>query len=890
MSNRFTPVIIVLLILQVACSKLQQNDWYDIIPSDTPALILAPPGKSLQDLLNENYVNLLDEVSSSSILLFSTLDPLLTDRMQAKAILIYPNRTNDWQPVFISKGSADDLQKAATGYSRNFTENQYIFEGVTIYRMFLENRVIYGASLSDWIVLSESSYGIEESIRSFIGETQALELPGDDIPDGELILNLPYFDRLISQFAAVRYKPGIREMFRGTKPGDMSIRTETGGQMADQTLRINGIIPLNEQGRSNIIDAISYRNFRPVLDRYIPADAAVFGIFNSPASGLLNHDFEPATKLDSLLSQDPMLYASIAETISPEFAFAAFYTSGFNSENENAYIRSLSNTPELFRQMNRLASEGYLIRNNDGYYIRSRMMAVLLGSPFCHYDEFYLAETGQTAVISPRNGLAQRVRGDYNRRRVMHYDETYSAIRRNLAGEMSGFLYVNSDNFDNYISSMLAPNKNINSLTNRFDIATLTLQLNEHGSSLDFDMRTHQLEKSNEPFQDLWVYPLDDTELTGKPVFSDLTGNNRDEVVFATSNNDVVALATDGSIAFQARTGIDTPVGSPIVYDWYANNQKAVIMAAGNKIYAWNRQGALLPNFPFELPEQITAPVEIADLTRSGLPEIVIATADRQIHVLSGRGQNISGWPQSVNSTIQHKPVVAMIRGSWGIWATAENAVHAWEPNGTPRQNFPWFAESSLTGSPVFMNDALLTGSADGSIYAISNQMVFPDSLSELESSEIQDDDNPGTSSLTVQSIQIAGSPVTVAGFRNNVRLRNDDNEVITEAIFIVQSNNGSVFLYNQNGVLRFVKSTGQQASNNDLPFLTDLASNGWNELLAVTTPGRIYGWSLDDSEPLNTLPGAGMKYPVIQDLTGDGTKNFIAQTRDGLRCWRINL
>jgi len=30
------------------------------------------------------------------------------------------------------------------------------------------------------------------------------------------------------------------------------------------------------------------------------------------------------------------------------------------------------------------------------------------------------------------------------------------------------------------------------------------------------------------------------------------------------------------------------------------------------------------------------------------------------------------------------------------------------------------------------------------------------------------------------------------------------------------------------------------------------------------------------------------MKYPIITDLNGDGQKELIAQTREGLRCWTI--
>ncbi|MFU8860506.1 MAG: hypothetical protein ACNA8K_08785 [Cyclonatronaceae bacterium] len=901
MHNRITQVFIVLFLLTGACSKIARNNWYHAVPADTPALVLAKPGTSMSALLQYEYMNLFDEMSSASITLFSGLDHTFLNQTEAKAILLYPNRSNDWQPVFIGSSPDGLLQQTASLYKRSFTENQYRFEGVTIYRLFYDNRIFFGAQLSDWILISESSYGIEESIRSYLGLNPYLDITGFTGNEGEIIINTPNMDRLIGQLSAVRYKPAIDDFLQGTGAGILQSSTiSSSSQGRHDNIRINGSIPINDSDRSNLVEAISNDNIPISLDRIIPSDAAFFSIFNAPASGKMPSGFSPETRLDSLLSRDPGLFASMAATIANEFAFVAFHTAGFISETENVYLRRMSNSAEFFRLVNRLAEEGYVNRNGNAFYIRSKMLAVLLGSPFCHYDEFYLLDAGQTAVLSPRLGLAQRLRGDVNRRRVMYFDETFSGVKRSLPERVSALAYVNSNSFMNYIAPMLALNNYLGSVLSRFDIAAVSLQVSDTGDALDFDLRTYQLERSEVPYQDLWVYPLEQSDLTGKPLPADITGNNRSEVLFATTNSDVIALATDGSIIFQARTGTDTPIGSPIVYDWYANNQNAVILAAGNKIYAWNNRGVLLPNFPFTLPEEITAPVEIADITRSGLPEIVVTTADRKVHILNGRGQNISGWPQTVNAIVQNKPVTASVDGRWGIWISSENTIHAWEVNGNPRTNYPFFAGSSLNGSPVFTNNTLLTGTADGKVLALGSHSLLSDTLATVRTyltsespktdmvTEMQTGLNT-TPDFSVQYIQVANSPVTVADVYQNIRIRDETEEFNTGAVFTVQSSNGSVFIYNLRGHLRLVKSTGQSATDSDLPFLTDVNADGWHELFAVAGFGRLYGWNLNTDERLENLPSAGMSFPVIHDLTGDGSKNLIAQTRDGLRCWRIN-
>ena len=63
------------------------------------------------------------------------------------------------------------------------------------------------------------------------------------------------------------------------------------------------------------------------------------------------------------------------------------------------------------------------------------------------------------------------------------------------------------------------------------------------------------------------------------------------------------------------------------------------MQAAGTKIYAWNTNGLLLPQFPIEVGEEITTPLLVTDVLRNGIPELVIGTVARSVHVLDGRGQ-----------------------------------------------------------------------------------------------------------------------------------------------------------------------------------------------------------------------------------------------------------
>ncbi len=122
----------------------------------------------------------------------------------------------------------------------------------------------------------------------------------------------------------------------------------------------------------------------------------------------------------------------------------------------------------------------------------------------------------------------------------------------------------------------------------------------------------------------------------------------------------------------------------------------------------------------------------------------------------------------------------------------------------------------------------------------------------------------------------------------DNVLLKDSAN-FYREDLLATISANGSVFLYNKEGKLRFTQSLGQPASSTLSPQLVDINADQNYEIVALAEFGRLYAWEVLTDKRLYSLPTSGMKFPIITDLNGDGRKELIAQTREGLRCWTIN-
>lgn len=871
------------LVIIVSCNPIPNEHWTKAIPEYTPVVIVPEAETTLGSQLRNDYMPLLDDITASEIPLVSDIENEPGISILLRAIALVPTRAEQWQTMWIAEGSSDLLERISTHFEEDFAENEYRFEHATIKILHTDERQLFAVQLNRWILLSQSSFAIEEAVRSYLGITPSMDITSADVRSNRMIINTPHFDRWLTQVGAVRYRPKLKGALNGLRPTILSAESfDNDDEIIDY--RFNGRIPVSDDQGSAFVYSITGNNITSDLDRYIPVDAAAFAILNSPPPANLRESIEPKTALDTLLLNDRELYNNIAETLNDDFAYVAFSASGFLSVGEKLFIRKVGNTREFFRLVNNLAREGYIEREDETFFVQSAVLSKLIGSELADFNDFSMATTYESVVLSPRAGLTQRIRSDRSRRRVMYYDDTYTAIRSDFSENLSGFLYAKSDDYLQYLSPMLSASHYLGALANRFDIAAAGFEMeNQH---LQFTLNTYTTEVSDQPFEERWVYPLGNSELTGSPVFANVGGGQRDEVLFATSNGNVVALAADGTTVLQVRTGNDRPIGSPIVYDWYGNNQNVLLMAAGNKIYGWNSSGLPLPSFPLELDEEISAPITIADVSRNGRAEIIVATADRKIHVLDGRGTNISGWPQTTNATIQGQPVFRQIDGVWSVWAFAENGVFAWQNSGTRRSGYPVFGEAQFNGYPVFLNENIIAAGADGYLHSIGKNTVFEDTLA-TDEPRFQNLNQLADDNIVVQSLNVSNTALVGPPILQNLTIQSDDVDY-RENMITVTSLNGSVFVYNTEGRLRFTQSMGQPAAENQPPIIRGIANRNRPEIIALAGFGRLYSWEAYNGERNTNLPTAAMKYPVLRDLTGDGRVELIAQTRDGLRAWTL--
>ena len=673
-----------LSLLIASCSSGSAGHWSNLVPADAPFLIVPEQNQSIAGMLEKPYIPIMDDITPSALQLTSGVSQAAADETTVEAVILYTDRSNQWQPVWIIRQIPGLVETLKNQYQNEFAQNRYTFRGYTIERLQISDREVYIVASGDYLIFSESSLGLENSLRAALEKEKQMSLSDENIRAGSFITNTESLPNWVMQLSLISDRPDLYNSFDGGNP----IHFRLNNSPADSaSWKLTGELTLKDNP-SPLLRSVTSAAREFLLDRYIPNNAASFSILRLEPRAVAPNGSEPVDETDRFMAENNNIWSAIASSLSDEIAFVSFAESGSESSSEFLLLRHLASSSDFRSQLNKLTTLNGVKRDGNTYTISSRLLGALIGSELNTMRDFYLHIHRDIAILARRSGLAESVPGDANRRRVMYYDDDYMMVRDNLDENLSSLTYVNTDRFETYIQPWLSPQNYLGPIVSNLDLLVMSTT-RENDQSTSVSIQSFQREVTDEPYRERWIFPIAGADITGKPVLADITSNARNEVIFTTSAGTVYVLATDGTEILQVSTRGDTPVGPPIVYDWYGNNQNVILQAAGSSIYAWNVSGSLLPNFPITLNEEITTPLIVEDVTRTGIAEIIVATADRSLHILNSRGQPLTGWPQEVNAVISNQPSVLAFGNERIVFAAAENTITCMECRWRTKKRVP---------------------------------------------------------------------------------------------------------------------------------------------------------------------------------------------------------
>ena len=887
------------VLFALSCSGIKQQPWTFFLPEDARWVITPQQGLSLQQLSQESYMRLLDPVSSVPLASLDFIQQQISSDLALKSVAVVRSSSTRNTTLWIFE-TDEEIEEWAALFYEPLTQNNYRFGKVDIHRLITPYGSLYASNIHDYWIVSAYSGVVERSLAAYMGgdypysaaadpsseewpdnSNQAFEgaplIPVDRVNPAEQWVMLQNLDEWAEQLFQIRYRPRIQ----GATNGLSAVKIQGILDEDGDGFELRAQLSLSDSAASTLVRSLTHSNHSIELDRYIASNAAGFAIMHYPLRLSPNKGIaESASSLDSLLLANPELYRGLALSTAEEFGVVSYAESGVAATGEFLFMRLLQ-TPRIIQQQFELWAEQGVVRKVDqSFYVQSALLAELFGGGLSPFTDFYVNFSGEAVIMATRKGLVETVEADRRRRRVVYYEDRYRELLDNGWEDLSAIAWFSSKDFIQFLAPMLMPEAPLQALLQGFDGAMMQIQRIPQSNRARFVLNSFTLEGQVQPYEELWVWPLSTDSLVATPIAVDVKGSSTQEVLATTVNGSVIAVAFDGTEVFRAQTEQDIPVGSPLVYDWYGNGQKIIMQAAGTKIYAWNTNESLLPQFPIEVGEQITTPLLVTDVLRNGIPELVVGTAARSVHVLDGRGQNVRGWPQKVNAAIRNAILHTQWEDDWVLIVHAENSVHTWNSRGEVKNGYPVFFPAPLLSDPLVYNEQWRGTGADGIFYGLDTKPIWADSSRQIV--QIQED------SLQIQGVSVSSAPLISLTKHPSVLLR-DSTGFYRKDLFGMVSENGSVFLYSDDAELVASFTMGQSAtSQSDLRFVDMDGDNNLDIGLAGNF-GRLFAWTIINQERLFELPTASMRYPMFADLNGDGQQELVALTRDGLRCWTIN-
>jgi hypothetical protein len=154
-----------------------------------------------------------------------------------------------------------------------------------------------------------------------------------------------------------------------------------------------------------------------------------------------------------------------------------------------------------------------------------------------------------------------------------------------------------------------------------------------------------------------------------------------DPVIFDNQNRLIVNQAIISN-----NLGLSKVNSSPIPSDVNKDGQQEIVFTADNKVFAVNRHGVLINNFPFKLTDvgRISSGCAVADLNGDGVYEVIFGTGDGRVYAYGVDGRILDGFPLLTGREVKSTPAIINSDGRFGLVVYATDGyLYGWKTSWT---------------------------------------------------------------------------------------------------------------------------------------------------------------------------------------------------------------
>jgi M6 family metalloprotease-like protein len=199
-------------------------------------------------------------------------------------------------------------------------------------------------------------------------------------------------------------------------------------------------------------------------------------------------------------------------------------------------------------------------------------------------------------------------------------------------------------------------------------------------------------------------FPFDLGEKTkAGPALADLNGNNLDDIIIGTDNNNLYLIYDNATIApgfpFLANNKFQV---SPSIINF--NNTNYIFAGNNdNNLYVVNTDGSL--NFSFPTSDRIISSTSFTQI--DNIVYSFFASRNDSVYAINLEGENLTGWPKYFDGNMEGEVIFADLNNNQSqeiIIATESGKLFALELNGDSYKYFPINNNLPYTGPPMIID------------------------------------------------------------------------------------------------------------------------------------------------------------------------------------------
>lgn len=621
--------------------------------------------------------------------------------------LLFTVNLNSNQALNLIEGIKNRIKAGSRFLSRNYSEVE-----VLEYYDAKNSRLWSLSIMEDLILISSSSFLVEEAIRFYLSEGQesfsniVASTPYDKDSPGRLLLS----------------GKGIASLLKGVTK-DRESQSIAALEILSEGLVLNLIFEEDQLVFKGPLVSEKGVNFTPSIQANLPA---IESVISNRTLALTQYNLESIYETQKLENRAFITRSTLSGEIQRTLTDRGFLDSftgeiyqinleNYGGADQNLAIIARSTDPTFalglikeFQEEAKIEASDFYLGYEILYLAEEEFPAHLFAGKFPGFGQTFVTALEEVLIFTNSQQAMKLILDDFESGNTWGKSSQAPDAKNGLS-PTSGFtrLYLIDQIWENWTKTT---NPSWSSFLQKYSgsfrsFPWVSLKINQIQDKTEATLTfPHTSERKAKPTETgaISLQPSKNIPFKSALIFgpkSVINFQDQTEDILVQDTDNVLHLINSGGEEVFA-VKLSGPVVSDVFQiDFYKNGKLQLLLATEEKIYGIDRLGDLLPSYPFDLGGESISHLNLVDYSNTKEYRYFISTNDGDLYLLDKNGKQLEGWnPLKLGERAISPPAHVRVpgKGDFMIAQTEKGRLHLFTRRGEKQ-----------TGSPIQLGESL---------------------------------------------------------------------------------------------------------------------------------------------------------------------------------------